>query len=620
MQSLMSMLTLDPGKLLPYLEENWSRVCVSACREVRKCVRSGRYSGDRPPSLDLLTPKSLGAAFESCGFVLVGGWQDPDNFRKDKLQGILIHWPTLTRIAPHLPYSALNLRSFCAMYWGMADVLRRRSVLYHNLLFRKYLGVYRSPAGSGTTGWKALPPLDKFQADILDILEPLSVKDARLWRAFSSVFRDTMQSCAHMPPSVETEFRGMVREDQWHEFSYFRIGKYLENYKHLPPSPDTDNVKGSDFTGSKVSPELEELLVLRHLPPQYSKRTGVLFDTEIHSERHMRVINMRLYSRLRRQMGSTFYSNVCKQLGYKVSPDTDVGDYAAEFVQHFEDKYEEFKLPLFIAGDYDAFIAQKWPGAPDIRGCLFVPIPSLDKRIQTSRKLELIRPTLTRKKAIAMAERRNRQPKRSPREFAIQSPPIDAADGMRFKLYVIRVRQKVYFYVPWEMPTQYRTKAPRNPENPTPATGARIHPETGKWYFTLACLLTDPSSPLYKYPALHEWMRAYSRLTPARFNKLNKEAQRLHVDVAKRSTQGIGRERFKADEDAAIVRLYRPEMTETDKEAILRACAGRQWHAIIVRANTLRNKMIESGIYSLERLPHRNYNAALKRKLAQYVR
>jgi len=67
------------------------------------------------------------------------------------------------------------------------------------------------------------------------------------------------------------------------------------------------------------------------------------------------------------------------------------------------------------------------------------------------------------------------------------------------------------------------------------------------------------------------------------------------------------------EEDDAIKELYRPEMSEMDEAKLFRICRGRNARAIMRRATQLRKQMIANGVYDMEQLPHRNYNASLKK-------
>lgn len=622
MLSLSTELGRNPLNIFGYIARNWKMICRYACSEVYSSVVKQRHLGLYPPSFELTGDSSLMSAFEEYGFTLVGEWQDASNVSQDRSKGILIHWPTLTRIIPFLAFSSVRFQAFSLMYWGIADVLRRRSMLYHNLLFRQYLGTYRERSKS-TAGWDKLPPLDVYQQTILDKLHHNAANDSSLWKMFSSIFKKTMGASAQMMPSAKSAFAARIPASRKHEFSCFRTVKYRQISSYLPTFPPTAEIVHGDFSGSKVSPELEELLYLRHLPRDEHAHTGVLLDTEVHPNRNVRVVNMALYSKFRTSMGGRFYSQLCRQMDYPVKKDFVVEAHAVEYAQHFEEKYDELKLPVATVGDYFPFIAKHWPGTSDINGFLFVPMPLLHRRVLVSRRMEAIRPSISKAASRKAVESRSSVIKPAPKEVFIPSPPIAEAGDIRFDIYMVRIRNKTYFRVPWELSMKYRAKPGSDVENPTPASGAYIHVESGRWYFTLVRLKSDPESPVLKFNSLHEWMRAYGHLTKSRYKKFGVQADRMHVNPDKRSEKGktprglLG-ERFKQDEDAIIVQLYRPGMKDTDKEHILQVCLGRRWEAIVLRANVLRNRMIKDGIVDLDRLPHQNYNAALGKKLAKH--
>jgi hypothetical protein len=61
---------------------------------------------------------------------------------------------------------------------------------------------------------------------------------------------------------------------------------------------------------------------------------------------------------------------------------------------------------------------------------------------------------------------------------------------------------------------------------------------------------------------------------------------------------------FTAEEDLAILRLYRKDMTEDDRRELMFSCPDRTWFVIANRANRLAVKMIkEDGVTDLDKLP-----------------
>jgi hypothetical protein len=61
---------------------------------------------------------------------------------------------------------------------------------------------------------------------------------------------------------------------------------------------------------------------------------------------------------------------------------------------------------------------------------------------------------------------------------------------------------------------------------------------------------------------------------------------------------------FSTEEDLAILRLYRKDLTEDDRRELMLCCPGRTWFVIANRANLLAMKMIkEDGITDLDKLP-----------------
>ena len=65
---------------------------------------------------------------------------------------------------------------------------------------------------------------------------------------------------------------------------------------------------------------------------------------------------------------------------------------------------------------------------------------------------------------------------------------------------------------------------------------------------------------------------------------------------------------YTAAEDLVIIEKYRPDMTDVQKTALRAACQNRAWTSIRTRAHVLTHKLLNEGVYDINKLPIR-YNA-----------
>ena len=103
------------------------------------------------------------------------------------------------------------------------------------------------------------------------------------------------------------------------------------------------------------------------------------------------------------------------------------------------------------------------------------------------------------------------------------------------------------------------------------------------------------------------WIKRFAQTPYKDMTRLIKESRRR-----KRLEEST---HYSQREEDAIIRLYRPGMSAADKEELLRVCRGRKFESIVRRSRTLCDRLIDSGIYDLARLPHIRYNAALKKRI-----
>ena len=204
---------------------------------------------------------------------------------------------------------------------------------------------------------------------------------------------------------------------------------------------------------------------------------------------------------------------------------------------------------------------------------------------------------------------------------------------MRFE--VIRRPSGVFWGVPWAMPmwTHYETSTAPGvaidaepsdlPRKDAVKPGVTYVEAYDRHFYTLDMLtmLKDlPYNPVRNSRTLRNWMQGIDAMPSKQFQLLQAGVRKdLVVQQKRRPGKSLKGMTWTREEDDAICRYYRPKLTVDDEAALLRICRGRTMRALSRRAKELRTMMIRKGIFDLELLPHRNYNASLG-KLVQEAR
>lgn len=606
---------------LPVLAENsWIQICRAACLEINKGVVFGNDALEYPPSLAQTDPNDLLEAFSKFGFVLLGRWQDGMNLNRDTERAILIHWPTMSHIVHLLPYSTSRYNNWAFLFWGMASIIQKRSQLYHNLLLRRFAHSYedqwRTGEDDALVDWSGVPALSDYELSILSKLEGNIRNDKIVWSSFSRVFRKTMQVASSPTASMRADIKTYIPKDIQHEFSVFRLLKHRHITTFLPSHPATHILKGEEFSAAHLGADLSELSFLKHFPRDEQEQTGVRLDTQVQPSKYIRVVHMGAYATFRTLMGTEYYYKLLKELDYGVNvEEATLSDFASDFVQHFHDRYPELQLPPQEMARYTEFLKRYWPGEPDYTKFLFVSMPLINRRMVMASRME---------RNLKVRKLPSKGPYRTkpPQEVYIRSPKIPENSNTRYDIYMIRRYNKSYFKVPWTLPQANCCKLGSTVESPIPLPGVYIHPESGSWYYTLSRLMTDSDSPLALYDSLHGWLKAHSHLTKPRFARLKAKVMKERVNPNLRLAEcsrklGLSGIPFKLEEDAIITMFYRPGMSKENTQVILRVCLGRTWAAISNRASGIRERLIAEGETDINKLPHKNYNANLRRRLAR---
>jgi hypothetical protein len=117
----------------------------------------------------------------------------------------------------------------------------------------------------------------------------------------------------------------------------------------------------------------------------------------------------------------------------------------------------------------------------------------------------------------------------------------------------------------------------------------------------LLAILADVSRLSYT-----AFMRRFFPYDP---NITQAEREELATRAAQTST------RWTFEEDTAIKTLYRPWITLSEERKLYEVCKNRRKSVIAQRARELRLEMIEAGVYTVSDLPHRRYNANIRKEI-----
>ena len=71
-------------------------------------------------------------------------------------------------------------------------------------------------------------------------------------------------------------------------------------------------------------------------------------------------------------------------------------------------------------------------------------------------------------------------------------------------------------------------------------------------------------------------------------------------------------------QDDCLLALYRPKMSEADRNAIAQCCFNHSWDAIRMRAKLLlKRKVVQEHVFFYDRLPHAHYSSKVKKWIAE---
>lgn len=534
-----------------------------------------------------------------------------------KKDWFLIHWPTVVRCVDMM----FELQQFgmVAVLWHFREVLRRRSLVYYDLLRRKIAQqlTYRyypmSEEDKIQKGYRDLSPVEE---EVFEGLANGVIRTDKTVKALSQSFKDTLT-----PRGTHKSLRSMlfarkpVREDIFEvigpykpeDCTIFSATELRRNSRMIQANRAISLVYTDGFGPATLGDDFREIFYAFHFR-RVDHGVAKLSN-------HVLAVDLIKYIPYRTQL-TNYYRNMVGPQKYQSKALT-----AAAMLKYFEAVFE----PLVVHGAASVYrrrIEQLW-GDDSLEHVLFLSVDGIARRLSAANKMEVVRSHKSKQQSYVPAG------SKVPRIYVLESPALPDRDYVTLRFETIRRPSGLFWGVPWEVPASLHYDIPTTsklcmtdtradlPRKTTMKKGVTYVEAYDRYFYTLDFLLECAElddNPARDSGELRGWMKMLSEMPTKQFNLLQAGTKKDLVVQQKRkpgrTLRGVS---WTKEEDDAIKELYRPDMTESDEARLLRICRGRNTRALMRRATQLRNAMIEDGIYDLELLPHRHYNASLQK-------
>jgi hypothetical protein len=537
------------------------------------------------------------------GMSFFGKWAEAAP-RDDHRQNMLLYLPWVLSLFPRYPSSSpVPMPFFALTLWGFSELFKRRSVVLYEYLRRKLLNSFFTPS-SPKDAIVRYPDLRPHENELLsqfnkELLQPNGELVQSVRACFGETFRPSTSVAKNLPslkkmevlPSNVLSACVVWRVRQWKNIA--------ADILKVRPKPDLSKVKGKRMLPPFKSDILHELMFLRQIPANSKTVFGVRRSTHIYPEARITMVNMGEFAEYRHITGSPFYKRWRNIL--KVPKTSNWKMCATELANHFRSNVPGLEPPN---GDYKRFdtLIEDAFGEVNLDHILFIPQSAMVAYIKRFEMVAHMKGTAPKPKRATG----------SPTAAIIESPPIKTASFQTFRFSVVRRGRSTFFGVPWEVSTRRAYK--QTATGPQRRKGVMHDLNSNKLYFTYDFLKQIPGSPLLEHPSLDEWLFGYHTTTPEQFKELLRHTRSSLVNPSERKAGH--RKHFVTEEDEAIIKYYRPGMTEHHKNELLRICKGRSWNAIANRAASICKARLRAGETDIRNLPHRNYNARLRKAIA----
>lgn len=287
-------------------------------------------------------------------------------------------------------------------------------------------------------------------------------------------------------------------------------------------------------------------------------------------------------------------------------------------------------LSAYAAVDFRRELTELW-GLECLDYTLFVDSDAILRRLQAAARLEQTRVARTKDLKVVFAETQSRPPV----VYEMESPDFQEEGFKSMKFKFIRRSNGVYWHPPWNIDHKYvvppakevtshivlnRKGGIRSYAQPKLLKGVHYVPEYNEYFYTFDFLkgLDDMAfNPVRDVAGLQYWLLTQSTLSAPVLRSLMKRNRRTNAKASAASIKKwLHGDDWTEREDAAIIELYRPRMSDEVLETLKVSCYGRTPRDIARRADYLRRRMIEQGVYDITKFPLKNYSASLRKKLA----
>jgi len=527
----------------------------------------------------------------------------------------LIHWPTVFRCIDEM--FERQQYGMVAVLWHFREVLRRRSVVYHDLLRRKIAQqlTYRyfpmKEDDKRRRGYQDLSPIEE---EVFNGLAMGVMKKDRTIDALSESFKNTLVPRGSDPKLRYNIFAPQpVREDIFKSVGPYRPAdctifsavELKKNQYRLKAHRNISAVSGEGFGPAKLNDDFNELFYAFHF-----RRTD--FGVARLSE-HVIAIDLLKYIPYRTQLTNYYRTRVnAEERRSKALT-------ASRMLSYFESIFE----PIIVHGAASVYrrrIEKLW-GDDSIEFVLFLSVEGLSRRMAQANRMEAVRKYKKRSGGSLPTG-----PK-TPRIHVLETPALleRGSETMRFE--VIRRPSGLFWGVPWDISSTlhydlpnvgdislYAKSAPL-PRKTTMKKGVTYVEAYDRYFYSFDFLVECrelPDNPVIHCGELRDWMKTLSDMPARQFNLLQAGVRKdLVVQQRRKPGSTLRGVSWTKEEDDAIKELYRPNMSERDEARLLSICRGRKMRAVMRRATQLRKEMVADGIYDLDSLPHRNFNASL---------
>lgn len=611
-------------------EPNPSRIVKGLAYSVKSLVKSS----SQIPNIRPLKGRAIMNSFLDSGIVISERGAS-SRVRKGK-GDIIIHWPSLLRACDRL-FDDPRYLGITSFVLGFLPIFKALSFTLAELFQRKALTGYYRAYNSGLNGYRY--PLSLAENELLSqLLEGALTHVPAFSRALTRSCLATYQGVV-MPKTVTVPLRKVeaifaehastdLHPDLTQDFSLFFGEDILgsRNLHHrLTTRPVLEGISRDDgpFGTPDVKSFLSELLYAcdAHLPlynahhQQLFEETGVrrfVFDddSEIND---IRVVDMQKFIAYRRPQHSKEFLSLLTATERKV-PNTLRNEHIIKhFVGAITAKYSTLVPLQFILREREmialnpSMLSPRQPYALVDEPYLLVftrdwlnSLLKLKQQTDNGRLVaSLSRKTVTRK--------RESTPRRlTERAMVDDGNFVDITYGFYYG--------RVIMTYPYHFDEDYKYRDIRRKRGRVTdkilRDGVFYFESLNEWFYSYAFLKDTGGVGLVRHPALNEFLYDLSRISSRDFRV---KWQREH---SKRKSS----KEFTLAEDRMIIDYYRPRMSQDTKMLLSDVCVGRTSAEISRRATFLRRKLIEEGIFDINKLPHANYNVNIHTEIVEAQR